>query len=53
MFNFTMTPKVLEAVERALAKLNTPKQKRALAKRLKPYQGNSAVWCDGKGWLRQ
>lgn len=53
MFNFIITPKILESVERALAKLNTPKRKRGLAKKLKPFQGNSLIWLSGKGWVRQ
>lgn len=51
--SYSITPEVLKKVEQTLAKPETSKQKEKLAKRLRPFQRNSVIWCTGKGYLRQ
>lgn len=52
IINVNITPEVVEAVEQALSKPLTPKQKKMWTERLRPFQGHCLMWRRGLGWIR-
>lgn len=52
IINVNITPGVVEAVEQALSKPLTPKQKKVWTERLRAFQGHCLMWRKGLGWVR-